>query len=435
MAMAGVGRGRLDRKIFVDDAIYRLELEKIFAKCWLFLCHESQIPNPNDYFTTYMGADPVIVTRKQDGTIGCYLNMCRHRGNRVCRGDQGSAKNFVCPFHGWTFGTDGRLDHVPGHQEVYHGELDIAAHSLVSVAQIDSYKGLVFATFNAEAPTLREYLGDMAWYLDMILDRRAGGVEFMPGTHKWQVKCNWKYPADNFVGDTYHGLVSHISAWKAGFEGTPRRKVDYGYEGYQISPGGGHGLGVLWTDTREGFIESALPEMQDYERQRQQETEERLGDVRAWKMAGIHGTIFPNLSLLFQAGAIRVWHPLAPTMTEAWSWAFVDKDAPQDFKDTMRTHVTHRHSTSGTWEADDVDNWVQSTNGSRGFIAQQYEQNLQMGLGHETTHPELKGRVGQIQSEINQRDFYRQWAEMLGADGPSPGAPSAPSSQTCKEAA
>lgn len=435
MAMAGVGRGRLDRRIFVDEAIYRLELEKIFAKCWLFLCHESQIAKPNDYFTTYMGADPVIVTRKADGSIGCYLNMCRHRGNRVCRGDQGSAKSFVCPFHGWTFRNDGRLDHVPGHKEVYYGELDIDAHGLVPVAQIDSYKGLVFATFNAQAPTLREYLGDMAWYLDMILDRRSGGVEFTPGTHKWQVKCNWKFPADNFVGDTYHGLVSHISAWKAGFEGTPRRKVDYGYEGYQVSPGSGHGLGVLWTGSREGFIESALPEMQDYERERQQESEERLGETRAWKIAGIHGTIFPNLSLLFQAGAIRVWHPLAPTVTEAWSWGFVDRDAPQDFKDTMRKHVTHRHSTSGTWEADDVDNWVQSTQGSRGYMAQQYEQNLQMGLGHETTHPELKGRVGQIQCEINQRDFYREWAERMAAPGPStrPVLP-APGAH-CKEAA
>ncbi|MBN9425758.1 MAG: Rieske 2Fe-2S domain-containing protein [Burkholderiales bacterium] len=418
--LAGVGRGRLDRRIFVEDAIYRMELEKIFAKCWLFLCHESQIPKPFDYFTTYMGADPVIVTRKEDGSIGCYLNMCRHRGNRVCRGDAGNAKSFVCPFHGWSYSIDGSLNHVPGHQEVYYGELDIDSHGLVPVAQIDSYKGLVFATFDANAPSLLEYLGDMAWYLDMFLDRRERGIEFCSGTHKWRIKCNWKFPADNFVGDTYHGLVSHISAWKAGFEGTPRRKVDYGYQGYQINPGNGHGLGALWTETPERFVDSALPELQQYEAARLKEAEARLGPVRAWKIAGIHGTIFPNLSLLFQAGAIRVWHPIAPNVTEAWSWGFVDKDAPQDFKDEMRRHVTHRHSTSGTWEADDVDNWVQSTNASYGHVAQRYEQNLQMGQGHEATHPELRGTVGQIQSEINQRGFYQRWAELL-AEG-QPGA-------------
>jgi len=80
-------RGDLDRSIFSDPQIFELELERIFARCWLLLGHESMLPKPNDFFTTYMGRDPVIVTRKSDGTIGCFLNMCRHRGNRVCRAD------------------------------------------------------------------------------------------------------------------------------------------------------------------------------------------------------------------------------------------------------------------------------------------------------------------------------------------------------------
>jgi phenylpropionate dioxygenase-like ring-hydroxylating dioxygenase large terminal subunit len=411
--LAAVDAGRIDRRIFADPAIYERELERIFARCWLFLCHDSQLPKPNDYLTTYMGRDPVIVTRHADGTIGCYLNMCRHRGNRICRADAGNAKTFVCPFHGWTYRNTGALDHVPGFKEVYHGELDMASHGLVPVAKIDAYKGMVFATFDPDAEPLVDYLGDMAWYLDVMLDKRASGVEFLHGAHKWRIKCNWKYPADNFVGDTYHGPVSHQSAWVAGFEGNPRRKVAYGYEGFQISPGGGHGLGVRWCASPDEYLEYSLPEFRDYERERLPEAESRLGATRAWKIAGVHANIFPNLSLLWQAGAIRVWHPLGPDLTEAWGWCFVDRDAPAAVKDEYRRHMVHRHSTSGTWEADDVDNWVQSTGASSGHVAQRYPQNLQMGLGHESAHPELRGRVGGFQCEINQRDFYRRWAALM----------------------
>ena len=102
-------------------------------------------------------------------------------------------------------------------------------------------------------------------------------------------------------------------------------------------------------------------------------------------------------------------------MTEVWGWCVVDKAAPQDVRDITRRHVVQRHSASGTWEADDVDNWVHSTKGSGGHVAQRYPQNLQMGLGHETTHPELPGTVGSFQCEINQRGFYRRWAELMEA--------------------
>ena len=93
-------RGLIDRRIFADREIYDLELERIFARCWLYVGHESQLPNPGDFITTYMGEDPIIVSRDGDGKLGAFINMCRHRGNRVCRADRGNARYFTCSYHG-----------------------------------------------------------------------------------------------------------------------------------------------------------------------------------------------------------------------------------------------------------------------------------------------------------------------------------------------
>ena len=88
--------GEVDRVIFSDQEIYEMELEQIFARAWNFMCHESQIPNTGDFFMNYIGEESVIATRDKEGQLQVLLNTCRHRGNAVCRAEQGHASSFMC---------------------------------------------------------------------------------------------------------------------------------------------------------------------------------------------------------------------------------------------------------------------------------------------------------------------------------------------------
>ncbi len=225
---------------------------------------------------------------------------------------------------------------------------------------------------------MREYLGEMAWYLDTFFDRREGGIEIV-GTHKWVMPCNWKFPAENFGGDAYHVQWTHLSAIQTAF--SARR-------GDQAQLHRQHGLPRQWPcpDLRRARTMSATRRCRRSSNTRRRSaprSEQRLGP-RAGLINPIVGTMFPNFSMLRATSrSFRVWHPRGPDKTEVWSWIFIDKAAPPRCQGGDPARGVRGFSPSGTFEQDDMDNWQECTRTCRGVVSRRMDLNQQMGLGHE----------------------------------------------------
>jgi phenylpropionate dioxygenase-like ring-hydroxylating dioxygenase large terminal subunit len=210
LRMVDAEKGLVDRRIFFDEDIYQLELERIFARAWNFMCHDSQIPNPGDFFMTFIGEDRVIVVRDNDGLPQVLVNSCRHRGNAVCRAEEGHATSFMCTYHGWTYDLKGALVGVPGFKEVYHEELDRENWGLIKAAKVDTFKGFIFACMDPEAPSLWDFLGRVGRLGISYLGNR-GDLKCVGGIQKYTIPCNWKLAVDNLF-DWYHVGISHRAA-------------------------------------------------------------------------------------------------------------------------------------------------------------------------------------------------------------------------------
>ena len=201
---------RVHRLVYTDEEIFKMEMQKIFRDTWVYLAHESEIPNVNDFKTGYFGNRPIIITRDRKGKLRALFNRCTHRGATVCRVEKGNARNFVCPYHGWNFSNEGKLNGVPWGGKAYSDDFDKNDYGLGQVTRVESYRGFIFGTMNEEAPSLIEHLGNARPLLDQWLDRYDGNVIVNSSAHRMELQGNWKFVFDN-AADGYHVAFSHRS--------------------------------------------------------------------------------------------------------------------------------------------------------------------------------------------------------------------------------
>jgi 3-phenylpropionate/trans-cinnamate dioxygenase alpha subunit len=431
-------RGEVDRRIFSDPDIFEQELELIFGRVWNFVAHESQIPKAGDFFAVPIGRDNVLVVRQRDGSIKAFLNTCTHRGNAVCRAEEGNTKNFMCTYHGWTFGIDGELIGVPGFENLYHGDLDKGSLGLREVAQLDTYRGFVFATLDATAPPLLEFLGAAGRLgIDMLAGK--GDMRVVPGIQKFVINCNWKFAVDNLF-DFYHAAITHMSAdGLLNFQPQnelppidPKKVIDRG--GALKDDGSELDVPVGLTGPRNSLASMAVlgefghaiagPEITaetpvrmaglNNDWRQTPENQKRLGPIGI--RVGGHPNIFPNTWITFSQLCLRV--PISPNATELWWFSFVNHDAPEEVQKSVISTMIHVFGPAGLLEQEDGENWAQATMQTNGLASQKIPQALKMNLGRgKIRHQDGLSWVESSTTEHGQLWTYYSWAQyMSGAD-------------------
>lgn len=389
-----------------------LEFERVFDRCWLYLGHESEIPQAGDFRLRKLGRRSIIFIRSRDGVVRALLNACTHRGAEVCRQAAGRATNFVCPYHGWNFADDGTLV-AATRPEAYGGTFDLEAHRLAQAPRLESYRGLVFVSFNPDVEPLQDYLAGARDLLDVILDQAEGGeMEVVPGTHEYGIKANWKLLVENSI-ENYHAVYTH-ARW-IGYLNRQQASVP----GARRSDGGGRDLGnghgameikvifgrpvAQWVPA---FGEAVRPHIEaTYER-----LKARFGAERAERIA-THSKnllIFPNLIINdVQGVTVRTFYPVAPGEMSVTSWALAPKGEHPQVRAVRLDNYLSFLGPGGFATPDDVE-LLESCQRGFGNIESSWS-DMSRDFGAE--QPSSSG-------EEQIRAFWRRWATLI--DQPAP---------------
>lgn len=188
-------------EIYTSAAIFAAERDRIFLRHWFFLCREDQVPNIGDYRAFDTQGGPIFLVRGQDGVIRCFANYCRHRGSLLVKGSGNCGARLMCPYHAWSYFSDGRLYGCPDMQDAEG--FDRRENGLVPL-RCDTWAGFVFASFAAAGPGLMDQLGDLpARFASHRLDEMR-----CTWTTEITAECNWKLVLENAM-ETYHTGTVH----------------------------------------------------------------------------------------------------------------------------------------------------------------------------------------------------------------------------------
>lgn len=346
---------RCRRDIFTNPELFELEMKYLFESNWVYLAHESQIPDNNDYYTTTIGRQPIIVTRDKQGELHAVINACAHKGAMLCRRKHGNKGSFTCPFHGWTFNNSGKLLKVKDEKTTEYPVSfnQNGSHDLTKVARFQSYRGFLFGSLNPDVQPLEDYLGETKVIIDQIVDQAPHGLEVLRGNSSYIYDGNWKMQMENGC-DGYHVSSVHwnyaATMGRRHEEGTKATDANnwsksvagvYGFENGHI---------LLWTNTLN-------PEVRPIWNQREQ-LAQRVGQERADIIVSQTRNLclYPNVFLMDQFGTqIRVARPLSVNQTEISIFCFGPKGESAEDRAIRIRQYEDFFNVSGMGTADDLE--------------------------------------------------------------------------------
>ncbi|HMB35749.1 MAG TPA: Rieske 2Fe-2S domain-containing protein [Methylomirabilota bacterium] len=320
---------RVHASLYRDPRVFDDEMERIFHRSWAFVGHESEIPRAGDFVTRTLGRQPVILARARDERAVVLLNRCMHRGTMVCTAPHGHARNFQCPYHGWTYDVTGELLGVsyPGG----YASLDKRSRGLLHAPRVESYRGFVFASLGADGITLAEHLGPATRLIDRSCDLSPEGeVELSARWVRHRCPANWKMLPEN-DSDGYHLGFVHLALFKTVESAQYQRVVgderaikavvrDWGRGHIEIDWSPGYERPFEWLGNASG------PAVAEYVSQ----MERRYGEEAARRRlleGPAHAFIFPNLFL--GETNIAIVQPIDVAESVHWHTPMFLKGVPQ----------------------------------------------------------------------------------------------------------
>jgi len=403
------------RRLYKDPAIYDLEMDRIFKRTWVYVGHESSLPNSGDFHTMKIGTEPVIFVRAEHGDLQVLVNRCRHRAATVCQVPCGNASTFRCHYHGWTYGNDGRLMAVPFPERYDH---DVRPDlGLVAAPRVESYRGLVFASFNESIAKLTDHLGPAAMsYIDRWM-AHAGSHRLvaLDQAHQVTVDSNWKLQVENGI-DGYHGRFTHRSFFDLMQQRTGRSVAFANSLPTAQAKAFTHGNSVIDPETTNKAPLRAriatLPEadrlLAEVRAQVSEAEYEELLD--ALTGPGLNIGIFPNLQLI--GIHIRRIDPIAVDRTVVSVRPLMLDGVPPQLNILRLRYHEMFFGPAGFGQPDDLEMFARVDLG----LDDTEDEWIRLGRGYGVEESIDGMQVGNVTDETPQRAQYREWARLMRAD-------------------
>ena len=360
------------RGVYADPAVFAAEQDRIFRRVWLYVGHDSEVPNPGDWMLTRLGPDEVILARRGDGGLSLLHNRCSHRGARIVTAPRGHATQLTCAYHAWSFGLDGALTGVPLANGYAAAPVGDARFAVAVVPRVQSYRGFIFASQATDGPGLVEFLGGLASALDNLVDRApAGTVSAGGGRLHMEYRGNWKLFMENAVDLVHPGYVhaSAVGAARAdpaaaeapGVTGqvvqmqlaNGLRTAEWDGVGLHAYPGGHLYMGGFY---RQGVI---APQREDpvFTAYRAALVA-RHGEARVREILAVdrfNNLIWPGLSVNSRFQSLRIVQPIAVDRTVVVSQCFRLDGAPEEMHRLALRFLTAASSPASLVAADDLE--------------------------------------------------------------------------------